>query len=286
VAPVSTPLRLLLSHAVGWLTDRPIPRRLRPAVHRRFARLLGADLDETRPPLEAYPTLGAFFVRRLVDGARPFDPDPGVLPCPVDGRIQTIDAIAGDTLFQAKGQPYSLTALLGGAERGGAGLAPVDLRGGQAFTVYLSPRDYHRIHCPVASVLEQVTWLAGGRHSVAPAVLLRRPRVFAENERVVLRLRAAQGTWFLVLVGALNVGRIRVVGVDRGASRPSRRDPSYGRGEELARFELGSTIIALWPAGTAVPRSDTVPGTALRMGQALADFAPAVDAAGTRVDSR
>lgn len=270
---VTTPLRTACSHLMGWAMDRRLPRPWRGTVHRRFARILGADLSEVRPPLEAYPTLGAFFVRRLVDGARPFESDPDVLPAPCDGRLLTAETISDGQLLQAKGLAYRADELVGSLHLGGDGLDPLELEGARAFTIYLGPHDYHRIHCPLDARLERVRWLGGARFSVAPDVLARRGRVFVQNERAVLRLASARGPFLLVLVGALNVGRIRVVGVERGAAEPSRRDPHFARGEELARFEMGSTVIVIWPGPAPEPLPGLEPGATVRMGRPLARFA-------------
>ncbi|QDU68901.1 archaetidylserine decarboxylase [Engelhardtia mirabilis] len=267
---MTTPLRTLGSHAVGWLADRRLPKRLRAPAHRIFAALAKADLEETRPPLDGYASVAAFFVRRLVDGARPIVADPMFLPSPADGRVQSIEPIENDTILQAKGQPYSVSELLAGVEGDCGADGPVELNGGLALTVYLSPRDYHRVHCPEAGELERVRWVDGARFSVAPKVLLARPRVFVRNERAVLRLRSSRGTYFLVLVGALNVGRIRVMGVEPGQEYPTRRDPHFARGEELGRFELGSTVILLFPPGMAQALPQLGPEDPVRMGEALA----------------
>jgi len=268
---MTTPLRTLGSHAIGWLADRRLPKPLRAPAHRAFAALAKADLAETRPPLDGYASVAAFFVRRLVDGARPIVEDPQLLPSPADGRVQSVETIANDTILQAKGQPYSARELLAGLDDDESGAdGRVELEGGLALTVYLSPRDYHRVHCPEAGELERVRWVDGARFSVAPKVLLNRPRVFVRNERAVLRLRSARGTYFLVLVGALNVGRIRVMGVEPGQERPTRQDPNFERGEELGRFELGSTVILLFPPGMAAALPGLEPEDALRMGEPLA----------------
>ena len=167
---MSTPLRLALSHLVGWLADRSVPRPLRAPVYRAYARLTGAELSEARLPLDAYPSLCAFFVRQLKVDARPLDPDPLVLPSPVDGRVQALDQVHDGSLLQAKGVEYALEELLGGPHEG------LQLAGAWAWTIYLSPRDYHRIHAPADCELIDVRWLEGARFSVAPKVLARRAR--------------------------------------------------------------------------------------------------------------
>lgn len=249
-----------LSRLVGWATDRRVPRFLRGTVYRGFARYAGADLSEVRLAIDDFPSLGAFFVRELVTGARPIDPAPDALVSPVDGTVQTVCAIERGTILQAKGRPYSVGQLCGGLEQG------LELEGGSAWTIYLSPRDYHRIHAPIAAKLESARWIDGDRFSVAPKVLDRR-RVLDVNERCVLRLESARGTFLLVLVGALNVGRIRVVGVEPSyAAEPARPGSRFERGAELARFEMGSTIVLLAPRGVASPEAELAPGRPVRLG--------------------
>ena len=260
---MSTPLRSALSHLVGWAADRKLPTALRPGIFRGYARLTGADLSESRGPLEIYPSLGAFFVRRLVDGARPIVGDPDLIASPVDGRFQTICPVQEDTVLQAKGFPYGVRELLAGVGE------DLDLEGGHAWTVYLSPRDYHRIHAPESSRLVEARWLGGSRYSVAPAVLEKR-QVLSINERVVLRLECERGPLLLVLVGALNVGRIRVVGVEPQSRAQLGKGREFARGEELARFEMGSTIVLISPPGGLAPLESTRLGEAVRMGEALA----------------
>jgi phosphatidylserine decarboxylase len=262
---MSAGFRRGLSHTVGWLADRRIPTPLRRATYAGFARLAGADLGEVELDLGSYPSLSAFFVRRLRPGARPIDPDPGAIVSPCDGTLQALGCIDGGALLQAKGRDYRLEELLGSSSEA--------CEGAQAFTIYLGPRDYHRVHAPCAAELTEVRWLGGDRRSVAPDVLARRGRVLATNERVVLRLVEPRGTWFLVMVGALNVGRIRVVGVAPGRT-PGRPVP-FAKGAELARFELGSTVVLVAPEGSVEPEAGLAPGLALRLGRAIARRIPA-----------
>jgi phosphatidylserine decarboxylase len=268
---MGTPLRRAASRAFGWLADRRLPRFLRAPVYRAYGRAFDIDFDEVRLALAEHPSLGAFFVRRLKAGARPFPADPALLPSPADGRLQALDRIEDGSVLQAKGQPYPVRELLGEAAAG------VELEGGWAWTVYLSPRDYHRVHSPVRAALADVLWLGGTRYSVAPEVLARR-RVLGVNERAVLRLESDAGPLFLVMVGALNVGRIRVVGVEPGRDGPPAPGagtgravgpPRFERGAELARFEMGSTVVLVSPPGGAEPEGNLELGGPVRMGQVL-----------------
>ena len=259
-------IRRAASLSLGWLADRRVPGPLRGLTYGAFARFTGADPSEAQLPLDGYPSLGAFFVRRLKPGARTIDPDPERLVSPCDGRLQAVDRIEDGRLLQAKGRAYEHDELLAGA-RGAH-----DLEGGWALTIYLGPRDYHRVHTPLACELEEVRWVHGDRVSVAPQVLARRERVLSTNERSVLRLVTPRGPLFLVMVGALNVGRIRVVGVEPGTSPAA--PVAFERGAELARFEMGSTVVLVLPKNAGEPLEGTTPGAAVRLGQPLCRLTP------------
>lgn len=258
--PLATPFRRTLSRFVGWAADRRVPGPLRGPLYRGYAKVTGADLSESRGPLSVYPSLSAFFVRRLVDGARPIALEPDALASPVDGTVQDVSLVSEGSILQAKGRAYSVRELLGGVGE------DIDLEGGHAWTLYLGPRDYHRIHAPEACRLTHARWLPGARFSVQPRVLERR-QVLSVNERCPLRLETERGPLLLVLVGALNVGRIRVVGARPAAD--ARPDLSFERGEELARFELGSTIVLVAPPGGPRPAAELVPGRGVRLGEPI-----------------
>lgn len=247
---------------VGWGADRRIPGFLRGPIYRLYARLTGADLTEMRGTLRDYPSLGAFFVRRLQTGARPVEADPKRLPSPVDSMVQASSPVVDGAVVEAKGRTYPLRDLLAGVGE------DVDLEGGHQMTLYLGPKDYHRIHCPLDATLVESVHVDGERHSVQPRVLEKR-KVLSVNERVVMRMESDHGPFFMVLVGAVIVGRIRVLGLDplhRGPVSPPR---SFARGEELARFEMGSTVVLVTPPGfhTPLPAADL--GQSVRMGQAI-----------------
>src|SRR5688572_18347641 len=152
-------LRRSSSALVGWLADRSVPRALRGAVYGGYCRWTGADPHEAELALDAYPSLGAFFVRRLKPGARPLDPATDALLSPCDGTLQAIGRVEEGALLQAKGQSYSLAELLGVEACDDA------LRSAWSATIYLSPRDYHRVHAPLAARLEAVRWIPGERRS-------------------------------------------------------------------------------------------------------------------------
>jgi phosphatidylserine decarboxylase len=165
-------------------------------------------------------------------------------------------------VVQAKGRTYALEQFLGQGGRGH------DLEDGFAWTIYLSPRDYHRIHAPETCDLVHAEWIAGDRFSVAPKVLARRP-VLDINERCTLRLECARATLFFVLVGALNVGRIRVVGVQPGHAGPVLPKLRFARGAEMARFEMGSTIVLVAPRDAVTPDPKLAVGAHVRLGQPI-----------------
>jgi phosphatidylserine decarboxylase len=262
---MSTPLRTALSHVVGWAAERRIPRPLRAPLYAGFARLTGADLAEARLALDHYPSLGAFFVRELAAGARPIDAAPDALVSPVDGAVQHVGPIDDGRTLQAKGRSYPVAELLGPAADG------LDLARGSAWTLYLSPRDYHRIHAPEACRIEGAWWIQGARWSVAPALLDRR-LVLPVNERVALRLATPHGPLGFVLVGATNVGRMRVVGVEPGHAGALDPPPALARGQELGRFEMGSTVVIVAPGDVARPAPGLAHGAPVRLGRPIGRF--------------
>jgi phosphatidylserine decarboxylase len=171
--------------------------------------------------------------------------------------------VTDGAVVEAKGRTYPLRDLLAGL------CEDVEFEGGHQFTLYLGPKDYHRIHSPLAAELVESVHVAGERHSVQPSVLAKR-RVLPVNERVVCRLESHRGPFVMVLVGAVVVGRIRVVGVPplhRGPVEPPRR---FERGEEFGRFEMGSTVVLVTPPGFLAPLPEAAQGRSVRMGQAIA----------------
>ncbi len=247
---------------------------LTTSVVRWFIRRYRVDMAEAaEPDPAAYPSFNAFFTRALRQGARPLA-DSGLL-CPVDGAISQFGRIARDQIFQAKGHAYSTTALLGGDAALAAPYAD-----GHFATLYLSPRDYHRIHMPCAGRLRLMRHVPGELFSVNPATARGVPGLFARNERVVCCFDGPQGPFVLVLVGATVVGSMATVwhGVVN-PPRPGRiRDWRYddtpvelARGEEMGRFLLGSTVVLLFPPGPMRFNPAWAPGGAIRMGEAMAD---------------
>ncbi|MBL8899447.1 MAG: phosphatidylserine decarboxylase [Planctomycetes bacterium] len=254
--------RLLLTLLPKWLMSRsvrvlaaiPLPRFLRAPFHRAFARASGADLGEVAGELADYRSLAAFFRRPLRDGVRPLATAKLVWPC--DGAISSSGPVRGGVLEQVKGQTYSIAELLGGDEA----LARV-FEGGSHATVYLAPRDYHRVHSPVDGTLRELRPIPGGLFPVNPQTARVIPQLFARNERCVFRLELADGRpCAVVMIAALNVSDIRASVAPGSAVR---------RGGELGVFGLGSTTVVLLPAGQ--PEFPALPvGTKVRMGAAAA----------------
>ena len=249
------------------------------AVIRWFVQRYGVDMAEAaEPDVSRYPTFNEFFTRALKPGARPLAR--ADLVCPVDGSISQFGAIDHDRVFQAKGHAYSTRALVGGDAELGA-----RFENGHFATLYLSPRDYHRIHMPCDATLLRMIHVPGDLFSVNPLTARAVPGLFARNERVVCEFDAAQGRFVLVLVGATIVGSMATVW--HGVVNPPRpgtpREWRYGeapvrlkQGDELGRFLLGSTVVMLFPPGALLFNGQWAPGGAIRMGEAMGHWrAPA-----------
>ncbi|MES2959733.1 MAG: archaetidylserine decarboxylase [Pseudomonadota bacterium] len=245
------------------------------SIIRRFVAKYGVDMAEAaEPDITRYASFNDFFTRALRPGARPLAPSD--LVCPVDGAISQFGAIEGDQIFQAKGHRYSSTALLGGDA---ALAAPFD--GGHFATLYLSPKDYHRIHMPCAGTLARMIHVPGELFSVNPTTARGVPGLFARNERVVCVFEGGHGPWVLVLVGATIVGSMATVW--HGVVNPPRpgliRDWRYddgkvrlAHGDEMGRFLLGSTVVLLFRPGPLRFNPGWVPGGTIRMGEAMASM--------------
>ena len=261
---------------ISWLIFK-LTRIESPGFKNAFIRwFMGAfriSLDEAEyPSPEGYRHFNAFFTRALQPGARPLDPDPNALLSPVDGTISQLGDIDGERIFQAKGRSYTAAELLGDPE-----LAH-PFAGGSFCTIYLAPYNYHRIHMPLAGRLREWLLVPGRLFSVNPATARAMPRLFARNERVVTMFDTAAGPMALVLVGALNVGSMETVWAGQitpphirsGLGRWSPARPvQLDRGEEMGRFNMGSTVILLLPPGALRWRDAVGAASTVRMGQAL-----------------
>lgn len=220
----------------------------------------------------AYESLNAFFTRALKAESRPFDEDEKNWLCPVDGSVSQAQAIRQGRIFQAKGHDYSLLELVGGDEE----LAQV-FHNGQFATLYLSPRDYHRIHMPATGRLRRMRYIPGRLFSVAQYTVEHIPRLFARNERCVCYFETEQGPMAMILVGAINVSAIETVwhGLISSEAKKIKRfeyddqDIVLGRGEEMGRFNLGSTVIVLSTEQMNIDDS-MIAGADIKLGQCLA----------------
>ena len=244
------------------------------AVIRWFIRRYGVNMAEAlNPDPAAYPTFNEFFTRPLKPDARPLAQ--AELICPVDGAISQFGPIERDQVFQAKGHRYSTTALVGGDAQLAA-----KFDDGLFATLYLSPRDYHRIHMPCAGRLLRMIHVPGELFSVNPTTARGVPGLFARNERVVCVFDRGDGLgeFVLVLVGATIVGSMATVW--HGVVNPPRpgeikrwdyTNPpvELAKGAEMGRFLLGSTVVLLWPKSTLKFNPDWTPGGAVRMGQMM-----------------
>ena len=242
------------------------------AAVRRFIARYGVDMGEAaHPAIEHYPTFNEFFTRPLREGARPLADAPWV--CPVDGAISQFGPITGDRIFQAKGHDYTTRALVGGD----AALA-ARFENGAFATLYLSPRDYHRIHMPCRGRVRRMIHVPGSLYSVNPATARGVPGLFARNERVVCVFESEHGPFVMALVGATIVGSMATVW--HGVVNPPRpstvREWLYDdagafleRGAEMGRFLLGSTVVMLFPRDTLRFNPDWAPERAIRMGEAM-----------------
>jgi len=246
---------------------------LRGAAYRVFARATGADLGEAELDLRSYPSLGDLFARRLRPGVRPIDASPRAILEPCDGVLAARGTAVDGALIQAKGLTYQLEELVVDSE------LAARLRGGAYATIYLSPRDYHRVHAPVDARLVRYDYVPGALWPVNPRVAARRERLLVRNERVVITLDAGRlGRVAVVMVGAAGVGNIRLAHAEdsvtwrtAGERRRIELGEMVERGEELGAFRLGSTVVVIFEPGKAALAGEV--GQAVRCGERLGEVA-------------
>jgi phosphatidylserine decarboxylase len=250
---------------LGWFSriEQPLVRDVSIAVWRLFS-----DVDLSDAEKDRFTSMRDCFTRRLRPGARPFDPDPAVLPSPCDAIVGANGPIDGDTIHQIKGMTYRLSELLGDP----AAAAP--FVGGRFVTLRLTAGMYHRFHAPADLTVDRVTYFPGDCWNVNPPTLARVPRLFCRNERAALRCTTADGQpLMIVAVAAVLVASIRLSFLDlpssirRGLVRTLPADARITRGAEMGWFEQGSTLVLLLPPGWALAAED---GIRLRAGQPLA----------------
>jgi phosphatidylserine decarboxylase len=241
------------------------------ALIRGFLKLFTIDMSEAvQPEPLRYASFNEFFTRALKPDARAIAREPSEIACPVDGAISEVGKIDGASLLQAKGRNYTLGELL--ASRAWA----AHFEGGSFATIYLAPFNYHRVHMPLKGRLRETVYVPGRLFSVNAVTASRVPRLFARNERVLTWFDTAFGEFSLVLVGALNVGSITTVWAGDITPAPRRvttalrpQEVSLEKGEELGRFNMGSTVILLFQKGRARWHEELRPGAPVKLGQSL-----------------
>jgi phosphatidylserine decarboxylase len=245
-----------------------------------YARVYDVELDECEPT-SGWDSFDAFFTRRLRPGARPVDADPARIVSPADGRVESMGRIDDDRTFLVKGRPYRVDELVGDVTEARRYV------GGAGCVVYLSPRDYHRVHAPVAGVVRRVCSMPGDYFPVNSIGVEHVPRLFVRNRRVAIGIDTADlGRVTMVMVSAMIVGRITLTGIDawdvplgeRVVERP------VARGDEIGMFHLGSTVVLLVERPAAGP---WIAGEGpIRMGEALSRCAVEVGANGAGAKAR
>lgn len=259
------------STALGAVARIPVPRAARAAVYGAWARRFGIDLDEVELPLDEYANLDEFFTRRLRAGARPVDPDPEVAVSPVDAEVLELGDLEGGRLLQAKGCEFTVGALLADPARATRYL------GGAYVTLYLSPRDYHRIHAPVDGRVLCSSHVPGELFPVNARAVRDVDGLYACNERLVSFIDGSFGEVAVVKVAACGVGCVTAT-YDPGVRTHTRRStacrgydppPAVRKGDEIGVFHLGSTVIVLFQPGRIVLEPLTR-GQRLQLGRPLA----------------
>lgn len=277
-------LRLLPHHAISRVTHR-VARwqspRMQPLL-RWFVRQYNLDMTEAaNADIAAYPSFNALFTRALRPEVRPLEGDDRSLSSPADARVSALGRIQSGQIFQAKGHSYTTTELVGGF----ADLAR-PFSNGHFLTVYLAPRDYHRLHMPLSGRLTTMVHVPGRLFSVAPRIVAHTPRLFARNERVIAFFDTAIGPVAMALIGAINVGSIETVWAGEVTPPKGRvvtradysdREIRLARGEEMGRFNLGSSVVLLLPECPLRFDPDIAPGSLLRFGSEVARLLDAKD---------
>ena len=260
---------------MGRLARFILPRWLHRMVVGWFVRRYKLDLSECQGELADFPTLSDLFVRGLRPGVRPIDPRPDVLCSPVDATVHTVGAIQGGRFAQAPGVDASIAELVGQGDSrlANGGIDAGRYEGGAYAVLYLSPRDYHRVHTPCAGTVSALRYLPGTLWPVFPAATRKVSGLFGRNERLVFTLESEAGAIVEVMVGAFGVGRMQTVVSDvitntGGPASDMALSVPLDRCAELGRFCLGSTVILLLEPGRVV--WTVQPGDAVRLGRPIA----------------
>ncbi|MDH5612602.1 MAG: archaetidylserine decarboxylase [Gammaproteobacteria bacterium] len=276
----STPFYFLPHHGISWLMFKLARIKFTPAknfIIRAYTKLHAVKMHEAiEEDKYAYESLNAFFTRALKPECRPFAETENSWLCPVDGSVSQARKIENGRVFQAKGHDYSLLELVGGDEERAA-----PFQNGNFATIYLSPRDYHRIHMPIGGVLTHMAYIPGRLFSVANHTVNTIPRLFARNERCACFFETEHGPMVMILVGAINVSAIETVwhGLITAVGRKinhfdyKKGEVTLERGQEMGRFNLGSTVIVLTTARFKLDALIT-PGKEVKLGQRLGIYTP------------
>lgn len=254
----------IASSETPWMRDRLI---------RRFVAAYGVDLSEAARGIGEFESFNDFFTRELKPGARPLADAAQHILSPADGAVSQLGPVSGGRIIQAKGRDYSVAEILGcGADEAAR------FEGGSFMTIYLSPKDYHRVHMPASGTLAKTSYIPGDLFSVNTATAAGVDRLFARNERLSCRFDGPDGHFASIMVGAMIVAGIDTVWPNTfrtHADAPVHEDfaqqgRNFAAGDEMGRFYLGSTVVLLFEPGRVAWREDLKPGAPLRMGEAIA----------------
>lgn len=274
----------LLSRFVGKIADCETPW-VKNSFIKWFNKNYQINMSEAQEEIPTnYPSFNAFFTRALKEGARPIDQTAGIIVSPADGAISQLGPIDHGRIFQAKGRGYGLTTLLGGDQDRAA-----DFIDGQFATVYLSPKDYHRVHMPVTGTLTHTIYVPGDLFSVNQTTAQGVDQLFARNERLVAFFDTEHGPMAMILVGAMIVAGIETVW--SGQEAPLLKQPIHKsftqqastpitleKGEEMGRFKLGSTVILLFGKDSIDWNESLTANSPVTLGEALAHTAATTEA--------
>lgn len=262
VVPKSWTARLM-----GAFSRTPLPRVFHRALLRWYVRHYGVSLDECQGGIDDFPTLARFFIRELRPGVRPIDPDPQAMVSPADARTYSFGTIQRGSFDVAEGRAGSVANLLG------PGLDPARFEGGSYAILYLSPKDYHRVHSPLQGRVKAIRYRPGRLWPVFPAATRRIDNLFDLNERLLFQLDTDFGTVIVAMIGAFGVGRMstphaELITNTGGPAEDLGLDLPVARGQELGRFEMGSTVILLAEPGRL--QWQLTAGEPVRLGRPIA----------------
>ena len=265
----------LLSRVADWVTRCEwVP--LKRLLIRSAIRFYGVDMSLAADPNPAnYRSFNAFFTRKLRPDARPLEMNKNALLSPVDGVVSQAGSIDGDSLIQAKDRNFSLSELLGGNPKTTSHFA-----GGSFITLYLSPKDYHRVHMPLTGILTKMSHVPGRLFSVSPSTTRTVPNLFSRNERIINLFKTESGSMAIIMVGAIFVASMETVWAGPITPRSKRQTHWFypgttqkrltlERGAELGRFNMGSTVILLFAEGSVELDDWLAPGQLVRMGEGI-----------------